>query len=604
MHGAKVTRTDKVGSRSSSRQGPEVEASAHADREVVRSRPRRRASVTAGREAKSLQRTLRRTFGIENLRAGQEEVIGHVLAGIDTLAVMPTGAGKSLCYQLPALHLPGMTVVVSPLIALMKDQSDKLREAGIASVQLNSTLNDAQEDQALAQVRGGQVRIVFATPERLTDRATVEALAATPISLLVVDEAHCISQWGHDFRPAYLELAPALAALGEPPVLALTATATEQVAADIAVQLQRPRMRVLQTGSFRPNLRYRVVHTTSDEEKIARTIDVVRTTRGAGIVYAATIRAAESMYEALRDADLPVTLYHGKLGARERHDNQDAFMSGAVRVMVATNAFGLGVDKRDIRFVVHVQMPASLEAYYQESGRGGRDSESAACVLLYDLRDKRIQQFFLGHRYPELEQLEATQAALVQLTAQGPIPFAELNASLPGIAQSKLKVALKLLFDAQVVRRFPGGAVAIEGATLPIERLRRFAAHYAEKAVQDREKLERMVFYAQTGFCRWRVLLDYFGEELPDGRCGVCDNCRRSVERRAVANPLRVPRLAQRRRGYAAGDIVRVPRFGEGRVTQSAGDEVSVEFPNGDKRTFLRSYVRHAGEKAPSPQPA
>jgi len=553
-------------------------------------------------DARALSRTLRRTFGIASLREGQERVIARVLKGEDTLAIMPTGAGKSLCYQLPAMHLTGTTVVVSPLISLMKDQADKLADAKVATVQLNSTLGGGEERDALERVRQGDTRIVFATPERMTDSTTLDELRQANVALFVVDEAHCISQWGHDFRPAYLELAPALAALGEPPVLGLTATATEEVARDIVVQLKRPAMKVIQTGIYRENLHYRVLHTTNDDERIARVVEIAKASRGAGIVYAATISVAEKLAQALRDADVRAGLYHGQLSARERREQQDAFMDGHIDVIVATNAFGLGVDKPDVRYVLHAQMPGSIEAYYQESGRGGRDGETALCTLLYDLRDRRVQQFFLARRYPDAEQVAAVQDAVARLCDDHPVAFAALRESLPDISAVKIKVSIKLLVDAGAIVRRPGGKVALKerGGTqkglIDRSRIAELARGYAEKAEQDREKLERMVFYAQTGLCRWRVLLEYFGERLEHDRCGNCDNCiraaRREREPQAIDHAARANTPKHRRRGYAIGDDVRVPRYGSGRVRNVTGEEVTIEFPNGDSRTFLRSYVR------------
>ncbi len=556
-------------------------------------------------DARALSRTLRRTFGITTLREGQERVIARVLKGQDTLAIMPTGAGKSLCYQLPALHLSGTTLVVSPLISLMKDQADKLADADVPNVQLNSTLGEGEEREALARVARGEIRIVFATPERMTDAPTLDALAKSRVALFVVDEAHCISQWGHDFRPAYLELAAALGALGEPPVLALTATATDEVARDIVTQLKRPAMQVVQTGIYRENLHYRVLHTTNDDERIASVVQVVKAARGTGIVYAATINVAETLAEALRNGGVRAGRYHGRMPARERREQQDAFMDGHLDVMVATNAFGLGVDKPDVRYVVHAQMPGSIEAYYQESGRGGRDGDVAQCTLLYDLRDRRVQQFFLARRYPDAEQLEAVRDAIARLASEGAASFVALRKALPGISEVKIKVAIKLLVDAGAVARRAGGKVALRHAQAVAapdrSRLAELAREYAEKAEQDREKLERMVFYAQTGLCRWRVLLDYFGERLEQERCGNCDNCIRMTRREREAVP-DVPgdsaAISKRRRGYTIGDDVRVPRYGSGRVRGVAGDEVTIEFPNGDARTFLRSYVRRNARAA------
>jgi len=344
-----------------------------------------------------LHHLLRRTFRLRRLRPGQREVVDSVLAGRDTLAIMPSGAGKSLCYQLPALKMRGTTVVVSPLIALMKDQSDKLEEHGVDAAAVNSALSARERREALRRIRERDADFIFTTPEQLENPEFLEKLKAGPIDLFVVDEAHCITQWGHDFRPAYAGLGAALRALGDPTLLALTATATPDVIEDIARQLGRPRMRVLNVGVYRKNLYFEVQQVTNAAEKKQALLEVVRS-GGAGIVYCATVREAKSVHAWLASQRVKAELYHGRLGGRERTERQVAFMSGAARTMVATNAFGMGIDRPDIRYVVHYQLPGSLEAYYQEAGRAGRDGAEARCTLLYDHGDRRVQLYFARKR--------------------------------------------------------------------------------------------------------------------------------------------------------------------------------------------------------------
>ena len=477
-------------------------------------------SASMGKSIKGQTRTqlirglLRNVFGVDQLRSGQQRVIDSVLAGRDTLAVMPTGSGKSLCYQIPASLLDGTTVVVSPLISLMKDQLEKLEEIGIAAAQLNSSLTAAEELEALDSVRRSQSDIVFCTPERLATPEFLALLKETRIALLVVDEAHCISQWGHDFRPAYLEVGAALRALERPPVLALTATATEDVVADIQQQLGTHDMQVINTGIYRPNLHYAVKQVTNPDERTSEALRLVREAEGCGIIYTSTVKAAEELLPALEQAGESVALYHGRLHAAERKLNQELFMSGERRVMVATNAFGMGIDKPDVRFVIHLQVPASLEAYYQESGRAGRDGEVADCTLLYFHDDKRVQQFFLAKHYPDSA---ALRAAHETVSAQ----------ALPARRDKRLQVALKLLKDGGLLRQNRRLEFLLTNREARASDYDRLAAQYQHKSERDREALELMVSYAQSARCRWKLLLDYFGDDTAGiERCGVCDNCK------------------------------------------------------------------------------
>lgn len=559
-------------------------------------------------ETKKINRTLREVFGIEKLRPGQREIIEYVLRGEDVLAIMPTGAGKSLCYQLPALQIEGMTIVVSPLISLMKDQTDKLSEIGLEAANLNSSVSNSEEEAALENVEREHSDFIFTTPERLTDKEFLETLRDKTIDFVVVDEAHCISQWGHDFRPAFLNLREAFRQLGKPPVLALTATATPEVIEDIKNQLECPKMHVVNGGIFRENLRFKVVHTTEDAEKREHLAEILRETKGSKIIYCATVKAVEEVTKFLRSADFDAESYHGKLSAKTRTDVQNRFMAGEIETIVATNAFGMGVDKPDIRAVIHWQIPGSLEAYYQEAGRAGRDGKEACCVLLYDTRDRRVQQFFLGGRYPSADDVLAIYQTLETLNASETVPdFKQIKETLgDGLSENKLRVGLNLLKDEQFVRERRGAKFELLKPELSDGEIKQLAETYIERGMSDRERLERMMLYAQSAFCRWQMLSKYFdaeGEEIE--KCETCDNCVSPLaERLKVQTPSDKPSKAEqdelleklRRENketeIAVGDLVELPKIGEAQVEAVSGDKIEVVLPDGKRKKFKREFVR------------
>jgi ATP-dependent DNA helicase RecQ len=592
-----------------------------------------------------------RRFGISAFRPGQALAIRNVLAGIDTLAIMPTGAGKSLCYQLPALELDGVTLVVSPLIALMKDQHDKLAELNIEVLRLDSTLSPRDEQAALARLSENRPCIAYVTPERLGEPRFRERLAAVRVALFVVDEAHCISQWGHDFRPAYLGLGEAVRALGRPPVLALTATAPPKVKDDILAQLQlNPAdASVIDIGLNRPNLRYHVIKASSERKKQALLLRLIEKQPGCGIIYAATVKTVDALADFLWSQGVECGRYHGRMRAKDRERVQSAFMEQSQpRLMVATNAFGLGVDKQDLRFVIHYNFPGSLESYYQEAGRAGRDGVPADCVLLYQPEDKRIQSFFLGGRYPTPEQTRAVAEALVYVTRGKVAPrpaddscsideHDDVFVAVKDIAEradapaKKARVVLSFLKEVGFAAEAPGARFAPLATEPPsIEDLARAASRYEQKRAQDRARLAAMLRYSQSHLCRTRLLVTYFGY-TDHPACGTCDNCIRAAKsapptaaqleniattlaarrsgdpatRKALLEEaLRRNRGAGRGRALKIervkrpvfgplekGNIVRHATWGEGEVVRVVGDSVYTFFPVHGEKLLKTSFL-------------
>ncbi len=395
---------------------------------------------------------LKTVFGYPDFRAGQQAAVESVLAGKDTLVILPTGGGKSVCYQVPALLLPGLTVVVSPLISLMKDQVDALEARGIAAAFVNSTLSSAQVSDRMARAVRGDIKLLYMAPERFDVPSTAQQLRKAGVSLLAIDEAHCISQWGHDFRPSYLRMRAVREALGEPPTVALTATATPTVRRDISRQLALRDPTVVITGFDRSNLTYSVLPARNDAGKDALLVDVLREREGLAVVYASTRRAVERLAMLLQREGIPAAAYHAGLDDERRHEVQEAFMREGVRAIVATNAFGMGIDKANVRLVIHHSMPGTLEAYYQEAGRAGRDGQPSEAILLHAFQDRFTHEYFIKSAYPDRDMVARVYALLQRRAdATGTVTGSpdELAAAMPGkVSGRDLESALRILEQA------------------------------------------------------------------------------------------------------------------------------------------------------------
>ncbi|GII82899.1 ATP-dependent DNA helicase RecQ [Sphaerisporangium siamense] len=476
--------------------------------------------VRAGRR---LSAVARRTFGWRELRPGQREAMECLLAGQDVLLVMPTGGGKSAVYQVPALLIDGPTVVVSPLIALQRDQVAGLAAADAGgAVAVNSAQPDRAGGASLDRVRAGDAEFVFLSPEQLAKPEVIDRLRAARPSLIAIDEAHCVSAWGHDFRPDYLRLGQAIERLGHPPVVALTATAAPMVRDDIIEALGLSGAKVIVRGFDRPNIHLEVRRFVTKEDKRRALIEDAAARPGLGLVYVATRRAAEEYAEALREAGRRAESYHAGMKPADRHRVHGLFRDGAVDVVVATSAFGMGIDKPDVRYVLHSDPPDSPDSYYQEIGRAGRDGEPAEAVLFYRPEDLGVRRFFAGGRADE--ELLLRVATLVSEHG-GAVPARELRelldigpSRLTGVVNLLERVGAVTLTDRGDLRPLPDGPdperAAAEAAGLDDTRRR-----------VDESRIEMMRGYAETTGCRRRALLEYFGEPY-ERACGNCDTCR------------------------------------------------------------------------------
>ena len=487
---------------------------------------------------------LQEVFGFEDFLDGQETVIDEILSGRDGSVVMPTGGGKSLCYQLPALCREGVTLVVSPLIALMKDQVDALEERGVAVTLINSTLTWNEQKERLDGMKNGDYRLVYIAPERFRASSFMSALSDVKIEMVAIDEAHCLSQWGHDFRPDYMRLGKALEEMGRPQCVALTATATPIVREDIrgVLNLREPFESI--SGFERPNLSFTITPVEKVAQKYGRLKKVLAENK-TGIVYCATRKKVEEVAETIHSWGLKCIAYHGGMSDQEREDTQNAFISREADIAVATNAFGMGIDRSDVRFVVHFEIPGSVEAYYQEAGRAGRDGEASVCELFFNYADTRTQEFFIDGVNPgpgmirDVYQFflnEADDAYEVHRTLD------EVKDAIGAKNGMAVGAALGALIRGRWVERFDVPGMRAKGTRLlkPDVLTRDLTLDEAaleEKERRDREKLEKMVQLCYANTCRQQWVLEYFGE-VDAPVCGSCDVCRgeENSERRAPSD--------------------------------------------------------------------
>jgi ATP-dependent DNA helicase RecQ len=516
---------------------------------------------------------------------GQREALEGVVAGRDVVAVLPTGGGKTLVYQLAGLLLEGTTVVATPLIALMQDQVRRLREGeadgGDQRVgAISAAVRGEARERLFEGLRRGQIDFLFATPEQLARDDVRAALKDATIDLFCVDEAHCISEWGFDFRPAYRELANTAELIGRPPILALTATAPEAVRRDVAAELRLDDPLVVARGFDRPNLYFSVVRVPDPDRRLRQLTKVLGEVATPAVLYCTTRREAEETALALVEQGISAGHYHGGMERALREEVQDAFLSDSLSVLCATSAFGMGIDKRDIRSVLHWTLPDSLESYWQEAGRAGRDGHPADCVLFYRPEDRATHE----HLHRRSRPSEATVAKVVHMfsTIREPLGEADALALVAEQAEVARTGAASLLEDLDRFGHLDRGEKTVRFSGDPAEAMEALARHQRVQVEVEESRLDMVAAYAEETSCRRRYLLNYLGDEYPAELCLRCDECLRIAESRTPEDwdlDSQAERITEQRNGpFAVGEQVVHPEWGAGTVQRVDGEVLVVRF--------------------------